>query len=105
MNNKYEIHYDREFKADIKRWKKRIPDLQEELRAIVSFILEYGYIPDTYDPHPLEDPNLPFYGYSDFHLFDGKLDLVIIYTEFHKHKVFRLIRMGNHKELFSKKHH
>ncbi|MBP2056872.1 mRNA interferase YafQ [Lactobacillus colini] len=65
MNDKYEIHYDPEFKEDIKRWKKDRPDLKIELKAIVQFILEYGFIPDDYNPHPLTDPDLPYYGYND----------------------------------------
>lgn len=85
-SKEWKIHYDREFKADVKRWKKQIPELQEEMRAIVNFILEFGYIPDDYNPHSLNDPTLPYYGNMDFHLFDGRLDLVVIYTEFNKRK-------------------
>lgn len=39
----------------------------------------------------------------DFHLFDGKVDLLIIYTEINKRKVFRFMRLGSHNELFHSK--
>ncbi|MCQ2569774.1 MAG: type II toxin-antitoxin system YafQ family toxin [Limosilactobacillus sp.] len=100
MNNQWQITYDQTFIRDVKRWKLLVPDLQRELRAIIEYILEYGEIPNEYNPHSLIDPTLPYSGNMDFHLFDGKVDLIVIYLEISKRKVFRFIRLGSHEELF-----
>ena len=99
-NNYYYIRYDRQCKADVNRWKPKVSGLQAELRAAIDYVLEYGEIPDEYNPHELTDPSLPYTGDWDFHLFDGKIDLLVIYTTIHKQRGFRFIRLGSHTELF-----
>lgn len=79
-------------------------DLQDELRAVIGYILEYGEISTEYDPHPLIDPSLPYTGNMDFHLLDEKVDLLVIYTEINKHRIFRFMRLGSHQELFHPYH-
>lgn len=39
----------------------------------------------------------------DFHLFDGKVDSLIIHIEINKRKVFRFMRLGSYNEIFSSK--
>lgn len=99
-NSNWRISYDRQFKLDVNNWRKRVDNLQTELRGIIDYILEYGEIPEEYDPHKLVDSSLPYTGNMDFHLLDGKVDLIIIYTEINKRKVFRFMRLGSHNELF-----
>ena len=99
-NSNWRISYDRQFKLDVNNWRKRVDNLQTELRGIIDYILEYGEIPEEYDPHKLVDSSLPYTGNMDFHLLDGKVDLIIIYTEINKRKVFRFMRLGGHNELF-----
>lgn len=99
-NNHWQISFDRQFKLDVNRWNKKVNNLQDELHRIIDYILEYGEIPEEYDLHQLVDPSLPYTGNMDFHLFDGKSDLLIIYTEINRRKVFRFMRLGNYNELF-----
>ncbi|KRL79508.1 type II toxin-antitoxin system YafQ family toxin [Ligilactobacillus equi] len=100
MLSKWQIRYDQEFINDVRYWKTQVSNLREELQAITEYILEYGEVPEEYNPHLLVDPSLPYNGNMDFHLFDGKLDLLVIYTEIEKKKIFRFIRLGSHKQLF-----
>ncbi|HJE27073.1 type II toxin-antitoxin system YafQ family toxin [Limosilactobacillus pontis] len=100
INNNWRICFDRRFQLDVNKWKNQVDDLQGELRDIVDYIIEYGEIPSEYDPHELVDLTLPYTGTMDFHLFDGKVDLLVIYTEINKHRVFRFMRLGSHNELF-----
>ena len=99
-NNNWRISYDRQFKIDVSNWRKRVDNLQIELRSIIDYILEYGEIPEEYDSHKLIDPRLPYTGSMDFHLLDGKVDLIIIYTKIKKRKAFRFMRLGSHNDLF-----
>lgn len=94
-NNNWRISYDRQFKLDVNNWRKKVDNLQTELRGIIDYILEYGEIPEEYYPHKLVDSSLPYTGNMDFHLLDGKVDLIIIYTEINKQKVFRFMRLGS----------
>ena len=95
-SNNWKVSFDRQFKIDVNNWRKKVDNLQVELQGII----DYGEIPAEYDPHELIDPTLPYTGNMDFHLFDGKVDLLIIYTEINKRKVFRFMRFGSHNELF-----
>lgn len=99
-NNNWKVSFDRQFKLDVSNWRKKVDHLQFELRGVIDYILEYGDIPQEYDPHQLVDPSLPYTGNMDFHLLDGKVDLIVIYTEINRKKIFRFMRLGNHKELF-----
>lgn len=90
------------FIKDVDRWSKVIPNLWDEIDALVSVIIETGEVPEEYNPHFLDNPELNYAGYFDLHLLDGKIDLVIIYTESQKRRTFRLIRLGSHEELFHK---
>lgn len=76
----WKVSYDKQFIADVKHWKTKVADLQVELRAIVEYILEYGEIPSEYDPHRLIDSTLPYTGNLEFHLYDGRIDLLVIYV-------------------------
>ena len=99
-SNNWKVSFDRQFKIDVNNWRKKVDNLQVELQGIIDYILKYGEITAEYDPHELIDPTLPYTGNMDFHLFDGKVDLLIIYTEINKRKVFRFMRFGSHNELF-----
>ncbi|WP_251574385.1 type II toxin-antitoxin system mRNA interferase toxin, RelE/StbE family [Limosilactobacillus agrestimuris] len=102
-NDNWKVSFDRQFKIDVNNCRKKVDNLQVELRGIVDYILEYGEIPEEYNPHELIDSSLPYTGNMDFHLFNGKIDLLIIYTEINKCKVFRFMRLGTHNELFHPK--
>lgn len=99
-SNNWKVRFDRQFKIDVNNWRKKADNLQVELQGTIDYILEYGEIPAEYDPHELIDPTLPYTGNMDSHLFDGKVDLLIIYTEINKRKVFCFMCLGSHNELF-----
>ena len=39
-------------------------------------------------------------GYAEFHLAEGKMDVLVIYSERPEASTIRFIRMGSHDELF-----
>ena len=86
----YEIKAEDTFIQDVNRWSKKVPELWDEIQAI----------PEEYDPHLLTNEELNYVGYFEFHLFEGKLDLLVIHTKNRNKKVFRLVRLGSHNELF-----
>lgn len=90
------------FIKDVNRWSKIVPELWNEVDALTDVIIETGAIPQEYNPHFLDNPDLNYAGYFDLHLLDGKIDLVVIYTENNKERTFRLVRLGSHEELFHK---
>ncbi len=93
----YHIKIEQSFKKDIDKWKKQVPELQDELNAVIEDYIEIGFIRDEYDPHPLDNPSLPYYGDMEFHLFN---DLLVVYVEVTHNKSIRFIRLGTHKDLF-----
>lgn len=97
---KYVVYPEDTFIKDVKRWSKKIPNLWHEISAITSVMQEDGKIPAEYDPHLLTDKDLNYVGYFEFHLFEGKLDLLVIHTQNKKQHSFRLVRLGTHEELF-----
>lgn len=96
-----EFRFDGRFRADYTRLKKRIPSLASELDAALTAIQEEGHIPEWYNPHRLENSNGRFTGCWDFHLFEGKADVVVIYIPIDGGAIIRFVRMGGHKELFA----
>lgn len=94
---KRHIKLETTFEKDVNRWKKKIPDLQNELKAVFQDYMTLGIIRDEYDPHLLDNPALPYYGDMEFHLFD---DLLVVYIEITKKNHIRFIRLGTHDELF-----
>lgn len=96
----YKVFPEDTFIQDVNRWSKVIPNLWDEIDAVAAVMAETGTVPEEYNPHLLEDPSLNYTGYLEFHLLDGKLDLLVIYTRNNKKYTFRLVRLGSHTELF-----
>lgn len=96
----YSIVYEKQFFKDFDYWKKIVPGLAQELKAIIEEITETGKIPDEYNPHLLTSHYLNYTGNMEFHLLDGKIGLLIIYYPYRKSGNFRFIRLGTHEELF-----
>ena len=44
-NQNWQVIFDRQFKLDVNRWRKKADNLQAELQEIIDYILEYGEIP------------------------------------------------------------
>lgn len=96
----YEIKVEDTFLRDVNHWVKEIPNLWDEIQAVTEYMQETGEVPEEYDPHLLTNDSLNYVGYLEFHLLDGKIDLLVIHTKNDSNKVFRLVRLGTHKELF-----
>lgn len=97
---KYYVYPEDTFIKDVNRWRKKVPNLWQEIQAVTSYMQEEGKIPADYDPHRLTDKDLNYVGYFEFHLLDGKIDLLVIHTQNRKRHNFRLVRLGTHNELF-----
>ncbi|MGQ5709742.1 type II toxin-antitoxin system RelE/ParE family toxin [Lactobacillus sp. PSON] len=96
----YKVFPEDTFIRDADRWSKVIPELWNEIDAVVAVMMETGNVPEEYNPHLLDNSNLNYAGYLEFHLLDGKVDLLVIYTKNSKKYTFRLVRLGSHQELF-----
>lgn len=96
----YKVFPEDTFIRDVNRWSKIIPNLWDEIDAVTAIMMENGTVPPEYNPHLLDNTSLNYAGYLEFHLLDGKVDVLVIYTKNNKKNNFRLIRLGSHKELF-----
>ena len=96
----YEIRLEPAFKADYKRVMRRHPHLREEFRAAIDELATTGAVPESHNPHLLDDPRGNYLGYMDFHLSDGAVDVIVLYMPHKTNPVIRLVRMGSHRELF-----
>ena len=90
------IKFDQQFQTDFKRISRRIPQIVTELEYVIEAIEEYGRVPESYNPHMLDRPR----GYAEFHLAEGKMDVLVIYSERSEASTIRFIRLGSHDELF-----
>lgn len=97
---KYYVYPEDTFIKDVNRWSKKVPKLWQEIQAVTACMQEEGKVPAEYDPHFLTDKDLNYVGYFEFHLPDGKVDLLVIHTQNKKKRSFRLVRLGTHQELF-----
>lgn len=96
----YTVIYEKQFYNDFNYWKRLVPELVDEIKAVVEEMIENGQIPDEYNPHVLTNHNLNYRGSMEFHLLDGKVGLLVIYYPNQKKRSFRFIRLGTHEELF-----
>lgn len=94
------IKFDQQFQTDFKRISRRIPQIVTELEYVIEAIEEYGRVPESYNPHTLDRPRGIYSGYAEFHLAEGKMDVLVIYSERSEASTIRFIRMGSHDELF-----
>ena len=96
----YELKYDSVFKADYKRVMQAYPYLRKEFQAAVRELAQTGTVPQSYSPHLLTQPHGTYTGHMDFHLSNGKVDVVVLYMPHKNELIIRFVRMGSHRELF-----
>ncbi|WP_050950848.1 hypothetical protein [Limosilactobacillus gastricus] len=63
----YTVIYEKQFYNDFNYWKRLVPELVDEIKAVVEEIvveeiIENGQIPDEYNPHVLTNHNLNYRG-------------------------------------------
>lgn len=96
----YEIKIEPIFKSDYSRTIKKYPHLKKEFKEAVSELMKTGTVPAQYRPHELNNLGGNYKGHLDFHLSEGKIDVVVLYLPHKTNPVIRLVRMGSHDELF-----
>ena len=96
----YSIAFEKTFISDFKRVSRLYPFVKREFNAAVRVLSENGVLPEAYGAHVLDNPGGNYSGYIDFHLSDGKVDMVVLYLPHKTNPVIRFVRMGTHAELF-----
>lgn len=96
----YEIKPEPQFQNDYRRVMRKHPELKPEFQAAVRELMQSGNVSEQYRPHVLQNPGGNYNGHVDFHLSDGKTDVVVLYVPHKTNPQIRLVRMGSHDELF-----
>lgn len=99
----FKIKYEPQFKKDYKKFKKKHPELIKDFRETVDQLFQTGKVEADYDPHVLDKQGGNYSNYYEYHLMDGKVDVIVIYRPQKSNPVIRLVRIGNHKDLFQGK--
>ncbi len=96
----YEVKPEPQFQTDYRRVMREYPELKPEFRAAVRKLMQAGSVSKHYRPHVLQNPGGNHNGHIDFHLSDGKTDVIVLYVPHKTNPIIRLVRMGSHDELF-----
>ncbi len=96
----FDLAYEPQFKADFRRTMRRYPQLLSEFRDAAEELRVSGVLPGAYGAHELDNPGGNYNGCMEFHLADGKVDVLVLYLPHKMNPVIRFIRMGSHEELF-----
>lgn len=99
----FTIKYEPQFKKDYKKFKQEHPELIKDFRNTLNQLITTGKVEAGYNLHPLNKGDHNYSGHFDYHLSDGKVDVVVIYKPHKTNPQIRLVRIGNHKELFGGK--
>lgn len=96
----FQIKVEASFKADYKRVAQSHPEIRRELARAVELLRSDGALPEGYSPHELASPGGNYNGHMEFHLAEGRFDVLVIYMPHKTSLSIRLVRMGSHEELF-----
>ncbi len=96
----YKIIIEPIFKRDYKRITASHPRIKDELFGVLRELETTGKVSAQYDPHLLVQPGGNYTGYMEFHLAEGRYDVLVIYKPHHTNPSIRLVRMGTHEDLF-----
>ncbi len=96
----YEVKPELQFQRDYRSVMRRHPELKQDFLTAVRELTQTGRVSEQYRPHMLDNPGGNYNGHMDFHLSDGKTDVIVLYVPHKTNPVIRLVRMGSHKELF-----
>ncbi|MBM6907972.1 type II toxin-antitoxin system YafQ family toxin [Collinsella intestinalis] len=94
------MKFDASFTADYRRVTRRYPCIKRELGDAIRELSEHGELPDSHGAHLLGNPGGSYNGHIDFHLSDGKVDVLALYLPHKTNPEIRFVRMGTHEELF-----
>ena len=96
----YQIVFEHAFKSDYKRVVALHPQIKNELYDALKELEADGKVSEGYNPHRLIQPGGNYTGHMEFHLAEGKYDVIVIYQPHHTSPSVRMVRMGKHRELF-----
>ena len=96
----YKLKVEPQFKKDYQQLKHRHPELITELLNTLNQLRFNGIVEAKYQPHILSNRGGNYNGSYEYHLSDGKVDVLVIYMPHKTNPSVRLIRVGNHNELF-----
>lgn len=96
----YRLDFEPTFKADYQKFKRQYPFLMDEFLSLLEELRHKGTVPNTYKPHILNNRGGNYNGFTEFHLSDGKIDIIVIEKAHQSNPIIRLVRMGTHDELF-----
>ena len=97
---KVEIKFDHTFKTDFAELVRRDMSIASDFRVVLDHIREFGEIPAGYNTHLLDKPGGMYSGFNEFHLREGKFDVVVIFSSHGDQTRFRFVRIGSRAELF-----
>lgn len=95
-----DIYFEDKFYADLKRLKMEQPQVAREFCDLVKVIRDCGDIPDGYGAHKLSNRGGLYSGFWEFHLKEGRRDVVAVYRKGKRGLYIRFLRIGSHAELF-----
>lgn len=96
----FRITSDSIFDRDYKRVTRSHPWIKREFATVVKEFMLNGTLPESYGAHVLDNPGGNYNGHIDFHLSDGRVDVVVLYMPHKTNPEIRFVRMGSHDELF-----
>ncbi len=88
------------FSADLRKLKRTMPGIMREFESLLSAVSELGRVPEAYGPHELSNPGGSYSGFMEFHLAEGRFDVVVIYMPHKTNPAMRFVRIGSHEDLF-----
>ncbi|WP_373842568.1 type II toxin-antitoxin system mRNA interferase toxin, RelE/StbE family [Limosilactobacillus sp.] len=89
-----------QFKKDYLKLKHTHPELIPDLMNTLNQLHFNGIVNDSYHPHILNNRGGNYNGNYEYHLSDGKVDILVIYRPHKTNPRIRLVRVGSHDELF-----
>jgi len=96
----YQLVFEPSFKRDYKRVVAMHPQVKGELLGALRELEATGGVSDQYRPHLLVHAGGNYTGHMEFHLAEGRYDVIVIYQPHHTNPSVRLVRMGRHRDLF-----
>lgn len=96
----YQLKVEPQFKKDYQKLKQHHPELINDLINTLKQLQLNGIVDAEYQPHLLNNRGGNYNGSYEYHLSDGKVDVLVIYMPHKTNPSIRLIRVGSHNELF-----
>ncbi|MBT1166230.1 type II toxin-antitoxin system YafQ family toxin [Bifidobacterium simiarum] len=97
---RYRLKPTEKFKSDFRRLKMEHPEMIPELKEAFQELIDEGTLPSGYVPHVLGNRGGLYNGRMDAHIWEGRVDVVLVYQPHASQPSILLLRCGTHGELF-----